>query len=65
MTYLYILRNIKNKHYTGITAIDPRKRLLRHNKGDVFSTKMDRPWTLIHVEEFKTLKDARFREKII
>ena len=65
MAYLYILRNIKNKHYIGITALDPRKRLSRHNKGDVFSTKMGRPWTLIHIEEFKNLNDARFREKII
>ena len=65
MAYLYILRNIKNKHYIGITALDPRRRLLKHNKGDVFSTKTGRPWTLIHVEEFKNLNDARFREKII
>jgi len=65
MPYLYILKNQSGKHYTGITKLAPKERLQRHNKGDVYSTKFDRPWKLIHWEEFKSLREARLREKKI
>ena len=63
MSYLYILENEKGKHYIGITGLNPEKRLIRHNKGDVYSTKFGRPWKLICVESFSTLSEARTREK--
>ncbi len=65
MPYLYVIVNQIGKHYVGITTLDPIKRLERHNKGDVFSTKLGRPWKLIKVEYFKTLQEARRREKQI
>ena len=63
--YLYILENFKNKHYTGITELSPQERLLRHNKGEVFSTKFGKPWQIAYIEEHKNMKSARKREKQI
>ena len=63
--YLYILENFKNKHYIGITELLPQARLVRHNKGDVFSTKFGRPWQIVYVEEHKDMESARKREKQI
>jgi len=65
MPYLYVIVNQIGKHYVGITTLDPKKRLERHNKGDVLSTKLGKPWKLIKVEYFKTLQEARKREKQI
>ena len=65
MPYLYILKNRFSQHYIGITALNPNQRLQRHNKGDVYSTKLRRPWKLINIESFKTLQEARKREKQI
>ena len=63
--YLYILKNIKNKHYIGITELLPQDRLLRHNKGSVFSTKFGRPWKLIYTEQYNNMTLARNKEKQI
>ena len=63
--FLYILQNKRNKYYVGITALTPEQRLKRHNNGDVFSTKIGKPWKIIHEEEFTDLKLAREREKQI
>lgn len=63
--YLYILKNAQNKHYIGITKLLPQVRLIRHNKGDVYSTKFGRPWKLIYTEEYDDMKLARNREKQI
>ncbi len=60
--FVYILRNGKNEHYVGITALPPGIRLARHNKGDVYSTKLKRPWFLIYVEEWNSMSLARDRE---
>ena len=65
MPYLYILKNEFNNYYTGITKLDPKERLSRHNKGYVRSTKRGRPWIIIHTETFSTLREARRREKQI
>ena len=63
--YLYILKNSKNRYYIGVTQLEPRLRLIRHNQGDVRSTKNNRPWELICYESFDTFKEARNREKQI
>ena len=65
MPYLYILQNNRKRHYIGITAISPEKRLLRHNRGDVYSTKFGKPWILIYTEKFISLKEAGKAEKKI
>ena len=63
--YLYILKNNKDRYYIGITKLLPQARLERHNKGDVYSTKFSKPWTLIYVEDYANVVLARNREKQI
>lgn len=41
--FLYILENDDKKHYIGITKLEPAKRLSKHNRGEVCSTKFHRP----------------------
>lgn len=65
MVHLYILKNGRNKYYTGITELDVSSRLNRHNKGDVKSIKIDRPWQIVHIENFISMIKARKREKQI
>lgn len=65
MSYLYLLKNSRGRYYTGVTNLNPEQRLERHNKGDVLSTKFSRPWFLVYIETFKSLKEARIREKQI
>jgi putative endonuclease len=63
MYHIYILLNeAGTKTYTGV-AIDVDKRLREHNAGRVASSKPHRPYKIIHVESFKTLTEARQREK--
>ena len=65
MIYLYILQNFRGKHYTGITSLNPKERLIRHNKGYVLSTKFGRPWKIIYTQQFSNFKEARVIEKRI
>ena len=65
MAYLYILKNSGNKYYTGITEVEVEDRLMRHNKGDVKSTKLSKPWHVVYVENFTSMAKAREREKQI
>ena len=60
--YIYLLKsNKRNWHYIGST-IDLRKRLLKHNKGLVKSTKFDRPLSLIYYEAYPSYGLAKKRE---
>lgn len=63
MYYVYVLKSEKDgKYYYGSTNnID--NRLLKHNKGDVKSTKGRRPFCLHYKEEFTTRSDAFKREQ--
>ena len=65
MPYLYVLKNRLGRHYIGITNLSPDIRLERHNKGDVYSTRLGKPWELVHSESFETMADARMTEKKI
>jgi predicted GIY-YIG superfamily endonuclease len=60
---LYILENQRGKHYIGITKLDLDKRLRKHNRGEVYSTKFDRPWKVLYFEKYSNYKEARGREK--
>lgn len=63
MFYMYILKSKKDKRlYLGSTN-DLRKRLLLHNDGKIFSTKLRRPFELIYYEAYKSEQDVRKREK--
>lgn len=62
MIYVYIIKSNKdNGYYIGITK-DIRKRLDKHNKGQVNSTKNRKPFILVLTEEFDDYKSARTRE---
>ena len=63
--FLYIIKNQKDSYYVGITKLKPEMRLLRHNQGDVKSTKYKRPWELIYCESFNNFQQARIKEKQI
>ena len=65
MPYLYILKNERGRYYIGITELEPMERLKRHNKGDVVSTRIGAPWTVVYTENFIILENARKREKQI
>lgn len=64
MSYVtYILECADGSLYVGCTN-DLEKRIKQHNesKWGAHYTKLRRPVTLKHLEEFKTLKEARRRE---
>ncbi|MBI4155953.1 MAG: GIY-YIG nuclease family protein [Candidatus Zambryskibacteria bacterium] len=54
--FLYILNNALGKYYIGITKLLPNDRLVRHNRGEVTSTKSGRPWKIIYTEVHKIIK---------
>lgn len=63
MFYVYLLRSHKDKKfYIGFTA-NLKNRFIKHNKGEVFSTKSRIPFELIYFEGYRSLADARKREK--
>lgn len=63
MFYVYILQSKNDLElYIGCTS-DLRKRVVEHNKGLVFSTKVNKPYVLVHYEAFLSRKDAFEREK--
>lgn len=63
MYYTYVLKSLKDdKLYVGHTK-DLQKRIDRHQKGNVPSTKNRRPLRLEYYEACHTLEDAVKREK--
>jgi len=63
--YVYVLESLKNNSlYIGYT-IDLRKRFQEHNRGKNFSTKLHKPWRLIHYEAYFNEQDAKRREKYL
>ncbi len=62
MYHTYVLFSKKlNKRYVGSTA-DVQLRLNEHNSGHSRFTKGGIPWSLIYIEKFNTLSEARKRE---
>jgi putative endonuclease len=63
--YVYLLLSLKDKRtYLGSTN-NLSRRIYEHNSGKSKSTKNRKPLKLIYYEEFKTLSDARRREKYL
>lgn len=59
MFYVYILQSeLNNRYYIGST-IDVEKRVEKHNKGYVSSTKNMRPWKLVFFQGFATSHEAK------
>ena len=62
MFYVYAIKSHLAGHiYIGQTD-NVTARIVSHNDGQVRSTKKNRPWDLIAVEEFETREGARWRE---
>lgn len=62
MPYLYILKSLKdNNLYVG-TTVDLDKRIEKHNKGYVKSTKHRRPLQLVYKKYFNSLSETRKEE---
>ncbi|MFH1667528.1 MAG: GIY-YIG nuclease family protein [Candidatus Komeilibacteria bacterium] len=65
MFITYILQSQKTqRYYIGCTK-DLNKRLIRHNLGQVKSTKHGIPWIIVYQEKLNTLGVARKRENEI
>ncbi len=65
MFYVYVIESVQRYSlYVGF-ANDLNNRLKEHNLGHNFSTKLSRPWRLIHYEMYLNEKDARRREKYL
>ncbi len=63
MAYVYVLKSLKDsKFYIGSTRQTIGKRLLRHNSGQVISTRNRLPFILLHSESFSDYTNARKRE---
>ena len=65
MNYVYVLKSSKDDElYIGSTT-DLKRRLREHNTGKSFSTSWRGPFELIYYEAYKSLNDARDREKAL
>ena len=63
MWYVYLLKSVSfRKSYVGCTD-NVKRRLDEHNSGKSLFTKRFKPWQVLKVEEFRTYKDARKRER--
>lgn len=65
MYYVYVLQSRKDLSlYIGFTP-DLRKRIIKHNKKQVISTKSKTPWKIIYYEAYTHRRDATGREKFL
>jgi putative endonuclease len=63
--FVYFLKSKKDgSHYIGQTN-NIEKRLLRHNRGSIKTTKSKTPFEIIYFEEFNTRHEAMLREKYL
>ncbi len=61
--YIYVLQSQKNKRfYIGFTD-NLKKRIEKHNRGEVYWTKRHIPWKLMYFEGYRSKIDALNREK--
>ncbi|MFA4838803.1 MAG: GIY-YIG nuclease family protein [Candidatus Neomarinimicrobiota bacterium] len=62
---LYIIKSeVDGSFYIGYSS-DIEKRLAQHNSGMSFYTSRKSPWKLVHVEEYKTKREAIYRERYL
>jgi putative endonuclease len=65
MYNVYILKSSKyRKTYVGYSN-DINRRLKEHNSGKVSYTKKYKPWKIICLETYKSLTEARQRERYL
>lgn len=63
MAFLYILKNEKTGRYYIGSTIDLVRRLKEHLSGKTRTTKILKTDILVYKEEYKSITDARIREK--
>ncbi|MBJ7392052.1 MAG: GIY-YIG nuclease family protein [Chthoniobacterales bacterium] len=59
--FVYAIQSQCGRVYVGQTD-DFEQRLSQHNKGQVKSTREDRPWHLLKIEAFPSREGARYFE---
>ncbi len=65
MIYTYVLKSLKdNRWYTGLTC-NLKRRIKKHNNGEIQSTKNRKPFRIIYYEACLNEHDARTREKYL
>lgn len=63
--YVYVLQSeVDKQFYTGFTT-DLKERILKHNAGEVESTKKRKPLKLVYWEGCLNQQDATAREKYL
>jgi putative endonuclease len=63
--WIYVLESLKGgKRYIGYSPYI-KERLIKHNKGEVVSTRYRRPLRLIYLEGYSNEDDAKRREKYL
>lgn len=65
MFYVYAIKSKLNSQIYIGQANSLDKRIDRHNKGYVKSTKERRPWKLIAFQEFQAREEARWQEFLL
>lgn len=60
--YIYVLYSLKDKNFYIGKTVSIFDRLTRHFQGKVKSTKSRRPLVLVHLEVYRTPKEADKRE---
>ena len=63
--YVYILHSEEmDRYYIGQTA-NLEKRVVRHNKGYVKSTRGYRPWQMVYYENYESRSESMVRERYL
>ncbi len=62
--YVYMLRNENGRYYVGVSN-DVRRRMAEHNAGLSKATMPFRPFRLVRVEKFVSIKEAYAREHFL
>jgi putative endonuclease len=66
MYHVYVLKSITNlKRYIGQTSKDILERLSEHNKGCNRWTRINKPFTIVHAEQYPTRTEAIKREHFL
>ena len=66
ISYVYVLRSLKNKkRYIGSTRSTPEERLKQHQYGSNKWTSQNGPFELVYSEAFSTFSEARKRENFL
>ena len=65
MYHVYIIKSLKDERFYIGQTNDIEKRLVKHNKGLVRSTKSRKPFILLFQEEFMSRKEAINRERYL